>query len=107
MNKNKVYNNDQFKIHIKNTRKTQNKPHFIIKNEKYDNSRNIMNKLKKSAQCNKKNTRNNTFAILLHQLKDKLKINVFVRLLKDSLNKKERLEYTKNSNNKLIKKGSI
>ncbi|ETZ17698.1 hypothetical protein BDCR2A_01376 [Borrelia duttonii CR2A] len=66
-----------------------------------------MNKLKKSAQCNKKNTKNYTFAILLHQLKDKLKIKVFVKLLKDSLNKQERLKYTKTFNNKFIQKGSV
>ncbi|ETZ17512.1 ErpA protein (erpA) [Borrelia duttonii CR2A] len=107
MNKNKGYNNYQFKIHIKNTIKTQNKPHFIIENDQYDNSRNIMNKLKKSAQCNKKNTQNNTFIILFPQLKEKVKINIFIRSLKDFLNKQERLEYTKNSNNQLIKKGSI
>ncbi|AHH07228.1 ErpA protein (erpA) (plasmid) [Borrelia crocidurae DOU] len=104
MNKNKGYNNYQLKIHIKNTIKTQNKPHFIIENDKYDNSRNIMNKLKKSAQCN---TKNNTFIILFPQLKEKVKINIFIRLLKNFLNKQERLEYTKNSNNQLIKKGSI
>ncbi|WP_024653153.1 plasmid maintenance protein [Borrelia persica] len=99
----KGYDRKMLEVQIKKIyEKYKNKPHFIIENEKYEDLNKIINKLKKSIKCvkkdseeEKKNTRINIFSILFDRFKYKLEVNFFVPILRDYLNKQEKLEYNK------------
>lgn len=79
--------------------KYKDKPHFIIENEKYKDLDKIINKLERSMKRNKihssKEIKINIFSILFDRLQYKLEIAFFVPILKDYLNKQEKLEYNK------------
>ncbi|WAZ72659.1 plasmid maintenance protein (plasmid) [Borrelia miyamotoi] len=84
----------------------KHKPHFIIENNKYNDLRKITEKLKKSVEHLKKSTkedaqniRNNIFSILLEQLRHKVGIQVLIPILKDYLDKQDKLTYNKVFNN--------
>ncbi|AHH11483.1 hypothetical protein bcCo53_000985 (plasmid) [Borrelia coriaceae] len=100
---NEGYDSKQLEIQIQNVyEQYKNKTHFIIEKGKYNDLKNVIEKLKKSVQCVKTNTkedkkgiRNNIFSILIDRLKHKVKIEMFVPLLKDYLGKQKKLEYRK------------
>ncbi|AFI32191.1 Borrelia ORF-A-containing protein (plasmid) [Borrelia crocidurae str. Achema] len=100
---NKGYDSKTLKTEIyKIYEKYKNKPHFIIENEKYKDLDKIKNKLERSIKCNKihssktsKEIKINIFSILFDRLQYKLKVDFFVPILKDYLNKQEKLEYNK------------
>ncbi|AHH04510.1 Hypothetical protein BHY_1560, partial (plasmid) [Borrelia nietonii YOR] len=84
----------------------KDKPHFIIENNKYNDLEKIIGKLKKSverveaaAKEDEKEIRNNVFSILLEQLRHKVDTSVLVPMLKEYLNKQNKLEYNKVFNN--------
>ncbi|QTL83984.1 plasmid maintenance protein [Borrelia miyamotoi] len=84
----------------------KHKPHFIIESNKYSDLSRMIEKLKKSIEHVKrskredeKNIRNNIFSILLEQLRYKVDIKVLVPILKDYLNKQDKLIYNKVFNN--------
>ncbi|UPA11675.1 hypothetical protein bpSLO_001560 (plasmid) [Borrelia parkeri] len=100
---NEGYDNKQLEIQIKNVyEQYKNKPHFIIEKDKYSDLEKIIGKLKKTVEYANKNTqesereiRNNVFSILLEQLRHKVDISVLVPILKNYLNKQNKLEYGK------------
>ncbi|AHH05855.1 plasmid maintenance protein (plasmid) [Borrelia miyamotoi] len=104
---NEGYNKEQLKTQIQKVYELyKHKPHFIIENNKYNDLKKIIEKLKKSVEHAKKNTRedaqnirNNIFSILLEQLKHKVGIQVLIPILKDYLNKQDKLTYNKVLNN--------
>ncbi|AHH05881.1 plasmid maintenance protein (plasmid) [Borrelia miyamotoi] len=84
----------------------KHKPHFVIENNKYNDLKKIIEQLKKSVEHVKRSTRedvqnirNNIFSILLEQLRHKLDIKVLVPILKEYLDKQNKLEYKKVFNN--------
>ncbi|QTL84318.1 plasmid maintenance protein [Borrelia miyamotoi] len=100
------YNSDQLKTQIQKVyEQYKYKPHFIIENDKYNDLRQIIDKLKKSVEHVKKDLkedkdiRSNIFSILLEQLKRKVGIQVLIPILKDYLNKQDKLTYNKVFNN--------
>ncbi|WP_330730633.1 plasmid maintenance protein [Borrelia turicatae] len=101
------YDSKQLEIQTQNVyEQYKNKPHFIIEKDKYSDLKKIIEKLKKSVtrvktnnKENKKNIRNKIFSILIDQLRHKVRIEMFVPLLKEYLGKQEKLEYRKVFNN--------
>ncbi|UPA09592.1 hypothetical protein bhYOR_000870 (plasmid) [Borrelia nietonii YOR] len=101
--KNEGYNSKQLEIQIQKVyEQYKDKPHFIIENNKYNDLEKIIGKLKKSVECvevitkeDEKEIRNNVFSILLEQLRHKVDTSVLVPILKDYLNKQNKLEYNK------------
>ncbi|WP_025407082.1 plasmid maintenance protein [Borrelia hermsii] len=101
--KNKGYNSKQLEIQIQKVyEQYKDKPHFIIENNKYNDLEKIIGKLKKSVECVKaatkeddKEIRNNIFSILLEQLRNKVDTSVLIPILKEYLNKQNKLEYNK------------
>ncbi|AMR76123.1 plasmid maintenance protein [Borrelia hermsii] len=84
----------------------KNKPHFIIENNKYNDLKKIIGKLKKTveytnrnAKENERDVRNNVFSILLEQLRHKVDKSILVSILKGYLNKQDKLTYSKALNN--------
>ncbi|WP_330730542.1 plasmid maintenance protein [Borrelia turicatae] len=104
---NEGYDSKQLETQIQNVyEQYKNKPHFIIEKDKYSDLKKIIEKLKKSVDRVKANTkkdkkdiRNNIFSILIDQLKHKVKIEMFIPLLKEYLGKQRKLEYGKVFNN--------
>ncbi|AHH13437.1 Hypothetical protein BHO_0126301 (plasmid) [Borrelia hermsii YBT] len=100
---NEGYNSKQLETQIQKVyEQYQNKPHFIIENSKYNDLEKIKGKLKKSVECVKittkedeKDIRNDVFSILLEQLRNKVDTSVLVPMLKEYLNKQNKLEYSK------------
>ncbi|AHH07507.1 Hypothetical protein BCD_1441 (plasmid) [Borrelia crocidurae DOU] len=97
---NKGYDSKTLKTEIyKIYEKYKNKPHFIIENEKYKDLDKIKNELERSIKRTKihssKEIKINIFSILFDRLQCKLKVDFFVPILKDYLNKQEKLEYNK------------
>ncbi|WP_330730588.1 plasmid maintenance protein [Borrelia turicatae] len=105
--KNEGHNNKQLKTKIQEIyEQYKNKPHFIIENNKYNDLKKIIEKLKKTVTYVKtnpkedeKNIKNNIFSILLDQLKYKIEKSDLVSILKDFLNKQDKLTYSKVLNN--------
>ncbi|UPA18795.1 plasmid maintenance protein [Borrelia puertoricensis] len=104
---NEGYDSKQLETQIQNLyEQYKNKPHFIIEKDKYSDLKKIIGKLKKSVERVKANTkedkkdiRNNIFSILIDQLKHKVRIEMFIPLLKEYLGKQGELEYGKVFNN--------
>uniref|UniRef100_UPI003B223CCF plasmid maintenance protein n=1 Tax=Borreliella tanukii TaxID=56146 RepID=UPI003B223CCF len=104
---NENYDSKQLKIQIEEIyKKYKNKPHFIIENNKYDDLEKIVKKLKNnfksikiSEKENKTNIKNNVFSILIEQLKNKVKFDILIPILKKYLDKQNSLEYSKIFNN--------
>ncbi|WP_215537640.1 plasmid maintenance protein [Borreliella bavariensis] len=100
---NENYDNKQLEIQIKDIYKQyKNKPHFIIENNKYYDLEKIVVKLKNNLKHVKTNTKesktnikNNIFNILIEQLKNKVEIEILIPILKNYLNKQNKLEYSK------------
>ncbi|UPA11392.1 hypothetical protein bpSLO_001248 (plasmid) [Borrelia parkeri] len=100
---NEGYNSKQLETQIQNVyNQYKHKPHFIIENDKYNDLRKILGKLKDSVELIKvnvkedgKDIKNNVFSILLDQLKHKIKTSVLIPILKDYLNKQNLLTYSK------------
>ncbi|UPA11347.1 hypothetical protein bpSLO_001197 (plasmid) [Borrelia parkeri] len=100
---NRGYDTKQLKTQIQNVyEQYKNKPHFIIEKDKYSDLKKIIEKLKKTVEFANKNTqknerdiRNNIFSILLEQLRHKVDVSVLVPILKNYLNKQNKLEYDK------------
>ncbi|WP_434757478.1 plasmid maintenance protein (plasmid) [Borrelia puertoricensis] len=100
---NEGYDSKQLEKQIQNVYKQyKNKPHFIIEKDKYSDLKKIIEKLKKMVKNTKKNTqeneryiRDNIFSILLEQLRHKVDVSVLVPILKNYLNKQNKLEYNK------------
>ncbi|UPA10155.1 hypothetical protein bhYOR_001546 (plasmid) [Borrelia nietonii YOR] len=105
--KNEGYNSKQLEIQIQKVyEQYKDKPHFIIENNKYNDLEKIIGKLKKTVERVKvtikedeKEIRNNVFSIFLEQLRHKVDTSVLVPILKDYLNKQDKLEYNKVFNN--------
>ncbi|UPA11501.1 hypothetical protein bpSLO_001366 (plasmid) [Borrelia parkeri] len=101
------YDSKRLETQIQNVyEQYKNKPHFIIEKDKYSDLKKIIEKIKKSVECvktnnkeNKKDIRNNIFSILIDQLRHKIRIEMFVPLLKEYLGKQVKLEYGKVFNN--------
>ncbi|WP_434757202.1 plasmid maintenance protein (plasmid) [Borrelia puertoricensis] len=104
---NEGYDSKQLETQIQNVyEQYKNKPHFIIEKNKYSDLKNIIGKLKKSVERVKSNTKkdkrdigNNIFSILIDQLRHKVRIEMFIPLLKEYLGKQGELEYGKVFNN--------
>ncbi|WP_024655228.1 plasmid maintenance protein [Borrelia hispanica] len=84
----------------------KSKPHFIIENDKYDDLKKIIGKIemlcekdRKDVQNNERNIKDNIFSILLDQLRHKTSIEILLPVLKNYLNKQEKLDYRKAFNN--------
>ncbi|WP_434757388.1 plasmid maintenance protein (plasmid) [Borrelia puertoricensis] len=100
---NEGYDTKQLETQIQNVyEQYKNKPHFIIEKDKYNDLKKIIGKLKKTVEFANKNTqenerdiRNNVFSILLEQLRHKVNMSVLVPILKNYLNKQNKLEYNK------------
>ncbi|WP_210753347.1 plasmid maintenance protein [Borreliella valaisiana] len=87
--------------------KYENKPHFILDCNKYDDLKKIINKIKKNINKNnikttKKNIKNNILNILFEQLKIKSEIDneILIKIIKIYLNQIEKPKYTDLFNNK-------
>lgn len=87
--------------------KYKNKPHFILDQNKYDDLKQIINKIKKNVnkidiKTKKENIKNNILNILFEQLKIKSLIDneILIKILKNYLNKIEKPKYTELFNNK-------
>lgn len=101
-------NKKQLDIHFQNVySKYKNKPHFIIENEKYDDLKQIINKIKKNTdkpniKTTQKNIKNNILNILFEQLKIKFETDkeVMIKIIKKYLNQIEKPKYTDLFNNK-------
>ncbi|WP_210359854.1 plasmid maintenance protein [Borreliella garinii] len=104
---NENYDNKQLEIQIKDIYKQyKNKPHFIIEKNKYCDLEKIVVKLKNNlkhintnTKKSKTNIKNNIFNILIEQLKNKIEIKIFIPILKNYLDKQNKLEYGKVFNN--------
>ncbi|UPA11566.1 hypothetical protein bpSLO_001440 (plasmid) [Borrelia parkeri] len=104
---NEGYNSKQLETQIQEVyEQYKDKPHFIIENNKYNDLKKIIGNLKKTVeytnrntQENKKDIRNNVFSILLEQLRHKIDKSILVSILKDYLNKQDKLTYSKVLNN--------
>ncbi|UPA15709.1 plasmid maintenance protein [Borrelia turicatae] len=100
---NEGYDSKQLGSQIQNVyEQYKNKPHFIIEKDKYSDLKKIIENLKKSVENVKSNTkeykqdiRNNIFSILIDQLRHKVRIEMFIPLLKEYLGKQGKLEYDK------------
>ncbi|AHH04289.1 Hypothetical protein BHY_1338 (plasmid) [Borrelia nietonii YOR] len=100
---NEGYDDKQLETQIQSVyEQYQNKPHFIIENDKYSDLKKIIGKIKNTVEHVKtiikedaKGTRNNVFSILLDQLRDKVDTSVLVSILKNYLSKQDKLEYSK------------
>lgn len=101
-------NKKQLNTHFQNVySKYKNKPHFIIENDKYDDLKQIINKIKKNTdkpniKTTQKNIKNNILNILFEQLKIKSETNkeVMIKIIKNYLNQIEKPKYTDLFNNK-------
>ncbi|MBB6043350.1 plasmid maintenance protein [Borreliella yangtzensis] len=92
--------------------KYKNKPHFILDYNKYDDLKQIIDKIKKNLKRNvnkndeikikEKNIKNNMLNILFEQLKTKFLIDneILIKILKNYLNQTKKLKYTDLFNNK-------
>ncbi|WP_210368741.1 plasmid maintenance protein [Borreliella garinii] len=87
--------------------KYKNKPHFILDQDKYDDLKQIINKIKRKVnktdiETKKEDIKNNILNILFEQLKMKSLINneVLIKILKNYLNQIEKPKYTDLFNNK-------
>ncbi|AHH07256.1 Hypothetical protein BCD_1190 (plasmid) [Borrelia crocidurae DOU] len=104
---NEKYDSKKVEMQIQETyEKYKNKPHFIIENDKYDDCKKVITKIKNSVKNLNKNVekdeqvvRVNIFSILFEQLKSKFEINIFIPILKDYLDRQDKLEYNKAFNN--------
>ncbi|UPA12777.1 plasmid maintenance protein [Borrelia venezuelensis] len=100
---NEGYNNKQLETQTQSIyEKYKSKPHFIIEKDKYSDLKKIVEKLKNTVENvktiikeNEKDIKNNVFSILLDQLKYKVDTSILVPILKDYLNKQNKLEYSK------------
>ncbi|AHH13339.1 Hypothetical protein BHO_0129701 (plasmid) [Borrelia hermsii YBT] len=100
---NEGHNSEQLETQIQNVyNQYKHKPHFIIENDKYNDLKKILGKLKDSVELVKVNIKedrrdikNNVFSILLDQLKHRVKTSVLIPILKDYLNKQSILTYSK------------
>ncbi|WP_024654765.1 plasmid maintenance protein [Borrelia hispanica] len=82
------------------------KPHFIIESSKYGDLEQIVKRIKKTVEREKKEKkedheqiRNNIFSILIDQLRNKVEVKVLAPILKNYLNKQVDLKYSKVFNN--------
>ncbi|SCW39788.1 hypothetical protein SAMN02983004_00932 [Borreliella japonica] len=99
----KGYNTKQLEANIQKIYEIyKNKPHFIIENQKYNDSSNIKRKLEKiieikkeSLQKDSENIKTNIFNMLIEQLKSVAEIEVLKQIIKACLNSKKKLEYNK------------
>ncbi|MCD2388643.1 plasmid maintenance protein, partial [Borreliella burgdorferi] len=87
--------------------KYKNKPHFILENHKYDDLKQIINKIKKNTdktniKTMQKNIKTNILNILVEQLKLKFEIDneILIKILKNYLNQMEKPKYSDLFNNK-------
>lgn len=87
--------------------KYENKPHFILDYDKYDDLKQIINKIKKNMdkpniKTTKENIKNNILNILFEQLKLKHEIanETLIKIIKNYLNQIEKPKYTDLFNNK-------
>ncbi|AHH07906.1 Hypothetical protein BCD_1840 (plasmid) [Borrelia crocidurae DOU] len=100
---NEKYDSKQVAIQIREAyERYKNKPHFIIENDKYDDYKKVITKIKNSiknlnkrVEKDEKGIRTNIFSILFEQLKSKFEINIFIPVLKEYLDKQDKLEYNK------------
>ncbi|WNZ73101.1 plasmid maintenance protein [Borreliella garinii] len=101
-------NKKQLDIDFKNLYlKYKNKPHFILDYNKYDDLKQIINKIKKKTnkpniKAEQENVKNNILNILFEQLKSKFEIDnkVLLEMLKDYINQTEKPKYCDLFNNK-------
>ncbi|WP_316243022.1 plasmid maintenance protein, partial [Borreliella garinii] len=87
--------------------KYKHKPHFILDQDKYDDLKQIINKIKKNVnkidiKPKKENIKNTILNILFEQLKIKSLIDneILIKILKFYLNQIEKPKYTDLFNNK-------
>ncbi|WP_418905181.1 plasmid maintenance protein (plasmid) [Borreliella finlandensis] len=87
--------------------KYENKPHFILDHDKYDDLKQIINKIKKNINKSniktiQENIKNNIFNILFEQLKIKSEIDkeILIKKIKNYLNQIKKPKYTDLFNNK-------
>ncbi|ETZ17559.1 hypothetical protein BDCR2A_01528 [Borrelia duttonii CR2A] len=103
----KGYNEKQLEKEVQKVyEKYKSKPHFIIENDRYCDLKKIIGKIemsckkdRKNMQDNEKNIKDNIFSILLDQLRHKTSIEILLPVLKNYLNKQEKLDYSKAFNN--------
>ncbi|WP_418456540.1 plasmid maintenance protein [Borreliella lusitaniae] len=87
--------------------KYKNKPHFILDHDKYDDLKQIINKIRKNVDKNnikkpQENIKNNILNILFEQLKIKFEIDneILIKILKNYLNQMKKPKYSDLFNNK-------
>ncbi len=98
----------KLEMYFENTySKYKNKPHFILENHKYDDLKQIINKIKKNTdktdiKTTQKNIKTNILNILVEQLKLKFEIDneILIKILKNYLNQMEKPKYSDLFNNK-------
>ncbi|AHH07139.1 Hypothetical protein BCD_1073 (plasmid) [Borrelia crocidurae DOU] len=101
------YDEKQLETEIqKSYEKYKDKPHFIVENSKYEDLRQIVKKIRKTVEREKKGRkedqqqiRNNIFSILLDQLKNKVEIKVLAPMLRTYLSNQVDLKYSQVFNN--------
>ncbi|WP_041176974.1 plasmid maintenance protein [Borrelia crocidurae] len=101
------YDSKQVEMQIQEAyERYKNKPHFIIEDDKYDDCKKMINKIKnsiknfnKNVEKNEQTVRVNIFSILFEQLKSKFETNIFIPVLKDYLDRQGKLDYNKAFNN--------
>ncbi|WP_418905710.1 plasmid maintenance protein [Borreliella japonica] len=104
-------NKKKLEIYFQNVySKYENKPHFILDNGKYDDLKQIINKIKKNTdksniKTTQENIKNNILNILFEQLKIKSEIDdndneFLIRIIKDYLNQIGEPRYSDLFNNK-------
>ncbi|WP_024654549.1 plasmid maintenance protein [Borrelia hispanica] len=101
------YNEKQLETEIQKAyEKYKDKPHFIVESGKYGDLGQIVKRIKKTVEREKKGRkedqqqiRNNIFSILLDQLKNKVEVKVLAPILKNYLNKQVDLKYSQVFNN--------
>lgn len=101
-------NKNQLETHFENVySKYKNKPHFILESNKYDDLKQIINKIKKNIDktniiTTQENIKNNILNILFEQLKIKSETDkkVLIKIIKNYLNQIEKPKYIDLFNNK-------
>ncbi|ETZ17491.1 hypothetical protein BDCR2A_01590 [Borrelia duttonii CR2A] len=86
--------------------KYKDKPHFIVESSKYGDLGQMVKRIKKTVEREKKgqkedqrHIRNNIFSILLDQLKNKVEVKVLAPILRNYLSKQVDLKYSQVFNN--------
>ncbi|WP_025401039.1 plasmid maintenance protein [Borrelia crocidurae] len=96
------YNEKQLETEIQKAyEKYKYKPHFIVESGKYGDLRQIVKRIKKTVEREKKGRkedhkqiRNNIFSILLDQLKNKVEVKVLAPMLRNYLSNQVDLKYS-------------